>query len=212
MMIAPPDDTHFLDLEDVWQTIAINLHPKDVLAFISSHRNINKCLSTSASLWRQLILRDRDDVVSDDDNSGEIEKRATVTSTATSTASSAQDMRRAYLMQSFMSTLSSVKWLPISREMQHTQFPVKAREGHISCVLDGPADGYKSIVITGGFSDDRSVSVIEFKEGGNNNWGWTRLNPKCLTPPFSFVYGASLTAIPSALAKEMEKDRCHVKW
>jgi hypothetical protein len=91
--------------------------------------------------------------------------------------------------------------------MQHTQFPVKAREGHISCVLDGPTDGYKSVVITGGFSDDRSVTVIELKEGGNNNWGWTRLNPRCLTPPFSFVYGASLTALPSALAKEMEKDR-----
>lgn len=203
-MIAPPD-THFLDLEEVWQTIAINLHPKDLLAFISSHRNINSCLSTSASLWKQLILRDRDDLNGDDD-SDEIEKRATATGTTTSTASSAQHMRRAYLMQSFMSTLSSVKWLPISREMQHTQFPVKAREGHISCVLDGPADGYKSIVITGGFSDDQSVTVIELKEG-NNNWGWTRLNPRCLTPPFSFVYGASLTALPSALAKEMEKDR-----
>ena len=204
MMISPPD-THFLDLEEVWQTIAINLHPKDVLAFISSHRNINNCLSTSTSLWKQLILRDRDNVVNDD-NSGEVEKRATVSSTATFVTASAQDMRRVYLMQSFMSTLSSVKWLPISREMQHTQFPVKAREGHISCALDGPT-GYKSIVITGGFSDDQSVTVIELKEGGNYNWGWTRLNPRCLTPPFSFVYGASLTALPSALAKEMEKDR-----
>ena len=127
-------------------------------------------------MWKQLILRDRDHLNGDDD-SGEAENRAT------STASSAQDMRRVYLMQSFMSTLSSVKWLPISREMQHTQFPVKAREGHISCVLDGPADGYKSIVITGGFSDDQSVTVIELKEGGNNNnnWGWTRLNPRCFS-------------------------------
>ena len=82
MMIATPD-THFLDLEEVWQTIAINLHPKDVLAFISSHRNINSCLSTSTSLWKQLILRDRDDLVNgDDDDSGEIENRATATGTA----------------------------------------------------------------------------------------------------------------------------------
>jgi len=120
----------------------------------------------------------------------------------------AADIRQAFLLQSFMSSLSFVKWLPISRNLQQREFPVKAREGHNSCVLNGPA-GFKSLVITGGFSDDQEVTVMTLKKGlevNNSNWGWTCLDPRYSDEP-TFVYGASLTPLPPALSEEMEKDR-----
>jgi len=184
-----------LDLpeQEVWQEIALYLPPKDVLSFVSIHRNINKCLSSSSSFWAQLLVRDRD---------------YEETSEGESTSVVAADVREAFLLQSFMSSLAFVKWLPVSRDMQQRQFPVKAREGHNSCVLNGP-DGFKSLVITGGFSDDQGVTVITLQKGleaHNSNWGWTRLTPRFSDEP-TFVYGASLTPLPPALSEEMEKDR-----
>eukprot|EP00573_Skeletonema_grethae_P011726 CAMPEP_0201699036 /NCGR_PEP_ID=MMETSP0578-20130828/21987_1 /ASSEMBLY_ACC=CAM_ASM_000663 /TAXON_ID=267565 /ORGANISM="Skeletonema grethea, Strain CCMP 1804" /LENGTH=570 /DNA_ID=CAMNT_0048185701 /DNA_START=89 /DNA_END=1801 /DNA_ORIENTATION=+ len=182
-----------LDLPEQWQELSLYLLPKDVLSFVSIHRNIYKCLSASPSFWRQLLVRDVDyeETLSEGENT-----------------SVAADIRQAFLLQSFMSSLSSVKWLPVSRNLQQRQFPVKAREGHNSCVLNGPA-GFKSLVITGGFSDDQGVTVMTLKKGleaHNSNWGWTRLSPRYSDEP-TFVYGASLTPLPPALSEEMEKDR-----
>ncbi|KAL7494372.1 hypothetical protein ACHAWT_003997 [Skeletonema menzelii] len=178
-----------------WQEIALYLPPKDILSLLSTHRNINKCLSASPSFWNQLLVRDRD-------------YEDTTTSSEGEGASETADMRQAFLMHSFMSSLSLVKWLPISRDMQQRQFPVKSREGHNSCVLNGP-ECCKSLVITGGFSDDQGVTVIEVEKGvksHTSNWGWTRLTPRFSHEPI-FVYGASLTPLPPALSEEMEKDR-----
>ena len=183
-----------LDLpeQEVWQSIAIYLPPKDILSFLSVHRNIDK-LSASPSFWNQLLLRDRDYEETSEDES---------------TTTVAADARQRFLLQSFMSTLSSVKWLPVSQDMQQRQFPVKAREGHNSCVLNGP-DGFNSLVITGGFSDDQGVTVIMLEKGikaHTSNWGWTRLSPRFSDEP-TIVYGASLTSLPPALSEDMEKDR-----
>jgi hypothetical protein len=125
--------------QEVWQAIALYLPPKDILSFLSVHRNIANCLSPSSCFWSQLLVRDRDYVETTTSEEGE------------STAAAA-DIRQAFKLQSFMSSLSYVKWLSVSQDVQR-QFPVKAREGHNSCVLHGP-DGYKSVVITGGFTDD----------------------------------------------------------
>ncbi len=128
--------------------------------------------------------------------------------TSESESTSAADIRQAFLLQSFVASLSSVKWLPISRNLQQHEFPVKAREGHNSCVLNGPA-GFKTLVITGGFSDDQGVTALTLTKGleaCNSNWGWTRLSPRYTDEP-TFVYGASLTPLPPALSEEMEKDR-----
>jgi hypothetical protein len=180
-----------------WQEIALYLPPKDILSLLSTHRNINKYLSASPSFWTQLLGRDRDyheDTTASSDGEGASETVA--------------DMRQTFLMHSFMSSLSLVKWLPVSRDTQQRQFPVKAREGHNSCVLNGP-DRFKSLVITGGFSDDQGVTVITLEKGvksHTSNWGWTRLTPRFSHEPI-FVYGASLTPLPPALSEEMEKDR-----
>lgn len=184
-----------LDLpeQEVWQAVAMYLPPKDVLSFLSVHQNINKFLSASSTFWSQLLVRDQD---------------YEETSESESTIVAAADIRQAFMLQSFMSNLSSVKWLPVSQDMQQRQFPVKAREGHNSCVLNAP-DGFKSLVITGGFSDDQGVTVIMLEKGikaHTSNWGWTRLAPRFLDEP-TFVYGASLTPLPPALSEEMEKDR-----
>jgi len=128
-------------------------------------------------------------------------------STATA-ATVADGMRQAYLLHSYMSNLSSVKWLPVSQEMQQRQFPIKARKGHNSCVLNGP-DGFKSLVITGGFSDDEGVTLLRLQKGiksHTSDWGWTRLTPRYSSEPI-FVYGASLTSLPAALSTAMERDR-----
>lgn len=177
----------------MWQAIAVYLPPKDILSFLCVHRNITKCLPASPSFWSQLLVRDRD---------------YEETSTEGESTAVAADMRKAFMLQSFMSSLSSVKWLPVSQDVQQRQFPVKAREGHNSCVLNGP-DGFKSLVITGGFSDDQGVTVIVLEKGINahtSNWGWTSLAPRYSHEP-TFVYGASLTPLPPALSEEMEKDR-----
>jgi hypothetical protein len=53
------------------------------------------------------------------------------------------------------------------------------------------------------------VTVIELKRGikaHTSNWGWTRLTPRYLDEP-TFVYGASLTPLPTCVSEEMEKDR-----
>ena len=184
-----------LDLpeQETWQAIALYLPPKDVFSFISVHRNLTKCLSCSPLFWSELLERD-----SDNERTKKGESNFVV----------AEEVRKAYMLQSSVASLSSVKWLPISEEVQQRQFPVKAREGHNSCVLNGP-DGYKSLVITGGFSDDQGVTVITLTEGSNShtsNWGWTRLSPRYSDEP-TFVYGASLTPLPAAISEEMEKDR-----
>ena len=78
-------------------------------------------------------------------------------------------------------------------------------------LLNGP-DGFKSLVITGGFSDsdDQGVTVITLEkrvESHISNWGLTRLTPRYSDEPI-FVYGASLTPLVSpTLSKEVEKDR-----
>ncbi|KAL7545117.1 hypothetical protein ACHAWF_008476 [Thalassiosira exigua] len=180
-----------LDLpeEELWLSIALCLSPKDVLSFLSVHRNVNK-LSTSTSFWNKLLVRDQD------------EESETTSSTAV-----AVDVRKMFLLQSYQSSLSSVRWIPLSREMQYS-FPADAREGHNSCVLDGP-DNSKSLVITGGFQSDIGVTVMELPRGLTSStqpWGWNHIEPSYSAPPV-FVYGASLTPLPSFLSHRMEKDR-----
>jgi hypothetical protein len=73
---------------------------------------------------------------------------------------------------------------------------VTAREGHNSCVLQTSL-GFKSLVITGGFCEDDSVTVMRIPRGYNSHarpWGWDRVYP---VNRASFVYGASLTALHS---------------
>eukprot|EP00986_Skeletonema_menzelii_P014033 scaffold8794_cov207-Skeletonema_menzelii.AAC.1 len=93
-----------------------------------------------------------------------------------------------------MTSLSSVKWLPISRDIQQRQFAVKARKGHNSCC---------SMARMGSRVLLSRVRV----ESHISHWGLTRLTPRYSDEPI-FVYGASLTPLVSpTLSKEVEKDR-----
>jgi len=147
------------------------------------HKNINNHLAKSSpSFWKQLLAIHRDE---------DIDTSANNTSTTTTDI---QDARNEFMLQAYKSALPKVKWIPL--DINNT-FPVSAREGHISCVLTGP-DNYKSLVITGGFTDDEGITVLSLPSGYKSHtksWGWSRLMPErgCGT---SFVYGASLTALP----------------
>ena len=164
--------------EDAWRSIAIHLPTPDILSFLSVHKNINNHLAKSSpSFWKQLLAIHRD-----------------VNDTTTNTTTDIQDARNEFMLQAYKSALPKVKWIPL--DINNT-FPVSAREGHISCVLNGP-DNYKSLVLTGGFTDDEGITVLSLPSGYKSHtktWGWSRLMPErgCGT---SFVYGASLTALP----------------
>jgi len=133
-------------------------------------------LSNSASFWGQLLARDRDEEYESNNNSTKSER------------SCCEDARNEFMMQAYKQALPVVKWIPLN--IQNTLF-ASAREGHLSCVLDGPENS-KTLVITGGFTDDDGVTVIGIKSG-EQTWGWTRLTPIVRS---SLVYGASLTALP----------------
>jgi len=175
--------------ENAWRSIAIHLPPQDILSFLSVHKNINNHLAKSSpSFWKQLLAIHRDE---DIDTSSSSSNNDTSPNTATTDI---QDARNEFMLQAYKSALPKVKWIPL--DINNT-FPVSAREGHISCVLNGP-DNYKSLVITGGFTDDEGIIVLSLPSGYKSHtktWGWSRLMPErgCGT---SFVYGASLTALP----------------
>ena len=170
--------------EDAWRTIALHLSPPDILSFLSVHRNINNHLAkNSASFWHQLTALHRDD---DDDGSA--------TTSTSCAANSVRDAKHEFMLQSYKSHLPSVQWIPL--DINRT-FPIDAREGHISCVLN-TTDTNKSLIITGGFSDDESITVVSIPRGiqsYNETWGWSTMIPECRC---SFVYGATLTPLPSS--------------
>lgn len=67
-----------------------------------------------------------------------------------------------------------------------------------SSVLEGP-EGWTNIVITGGFTDDDGVVVVSVPptRAHERAWGWDMLTP---IDGATFVYGASLTALPPSPA------------
>jgi len=168
--------------EDAWRSIAIHLPMPDILSFLSVHKNINNHLAKSSpSFWKQLLAIHRDEDIDTSSSSN--------SDTSSITTTDIQDARNEFMLQAYKSALPKVKWIPL--DINNT-FPVSAREGHISCVLNGP-DNYKSLVITGGFTDDEGITVLSFPSGYKSHtktWGWSRLLPErgCGT---SFVYGAS---------------------
>ena len=173
--------------ENAWRSIAIHLPTPDILSFLSVHKNINNHLAKSSpSFWKQLSAIHRDEDIDTSTNNA--------SSTTTIATTDIQDARNEFMLQAYKSALPKVKWIPL--DINNT-FPVSAREGHISCVLNSP-DNYKSLVITGGFTDDEGITVLSLPSGYKSHtktWGWSRLMPErgCGT---SFVYGASLTALP----------------
>ena len=170
--------------QDAWLSISLHLSTPDVLSLLSTHRTIHQYLSTSPSFWARLLARDRDESYDD-----------TTISSLKDDERSLQEIRQEFMLQSYKSALPAVKWIPLNI---NRTFPVTPREGHLSCILLSGTmqNNYKSLVITGGFTDDDSVTVMRIPRGCNSHsqpWGWDNLTPvnRC-----SFVYGASLTSLP----------------
>ena len=179
--------------EDAWRTIALHLSPPDILSFLSVHRNINNHLAkNSASFWNQLTaLNDYND-----------DAGATYNRYTSCAVNSVRDAKHEFMLQSYKSHLPSVQWIPLNI---NRTFPIDAREGHISCVLN-TTDTNKSLIITGGFSDDESMTVVSIPRGiqsYNETWAWSTLMPECRC---SFVYGATLTPLPSSSSSSSSID------
>ena len=164
--------------QDAWSTISLHLSTPDILSLLSTHRTIHEYLSTSLSFWACLLARDCDELYSD--------------ATSLKDERCLQEIRKEFMLQSYKSALPAVKWIPLNI---NRTFPVTPREGHSSCILSG-MQNFKMLVITGGFTDDDSVTVVRIPKGYNSftkRWGWDNVTPvnRC-----SFVYGASLTSLP----------------
>lgn len=163
--------------QDAWSTISLHLATPDILNFLSVHRNIHQYLSTSSSFWGRLLARDCDEIYSDRAKA----ERSVV------------EIRNEFMLQSYETALPAVKWLPLNI---NRLFPVTPREGHLACVLQG-MQGYKSLVVTGGFvMYDDSVTIMRIAGGYDSYskpWGWVSVIP---VKRASFAYGATLTALP----------------
>jgi len=131
-------------------------------------------------------------------------------------------------------TGGGVHWYPVRPYGQFTG--ISDREGHISCVLSRHAISHQNldplissmtgeerrhakpqeriVVITGGFSNDDSVYLIHAGTGTSidktdlsgrrHHWDMKRVDPIGRGP--SFVYGASLTTLPTLYSETVDGD------
>mmetsp|Transcript_4404 Transcript_4404/g.9764 ORF Transcript_4404/g.9764 Transcript_4404/m.9764 type:complete len:567 (-) Transcript_4404:151-1851(-) len=183
--------------EDCIQSIAFLLSPPDILTFLSVHRNLHEKLSKTSSFWARLLCRDRDEEYHLNSASKREDDDASI--------------RQEFMIQAYKQYLPSIKWYPVTMQPNRQCLNIPEREGHVACVLKGPRNE-KWMCITGGFSDDRRVFVLrvpsrsrrhlsnanstEQPSTSDTSWRWTRLSPQHHA---SFVYGASLTALPSVM-------------
>jgi hypothetical protein len=164
-----------LDLpEDVLRDVGLHLSAPDVLSLLCTQRRINNSLGKSKCFWKRLL--DRDSCCDDSSNQEIIDKQ-----------DEAEVVKEAFLTRAYTSHLASVKWFPLRRSFDSA---VSAREGHSTCVLGGNQRNNKRICVTGGFTDDDNLYVLETSRTGN--WNWKTVSP---AGHLSFVYGASLTSI-----------------
>ena len=110
----------FLLPDEVWQNIALNLSPVDVLSLLSVNRRLHYGLGRSVALWR--ILAERDDGLSEEGNICN---------------STWQTEKYSYLFRCQKSDPSEkgggVRWYPVRPYGPFAGIP--EREGHVSCVF-----------------------------------------------------------------------------
>ena len=172
--------------EDEWRSIALNLAAPDILNFLSVHRLINDGLGKSPAFWRDLLLRDSDDAEQNNVDGFYCDA-----------------IREQYMVKAYMNHLPCVKWYSVRRSIGSR---ISAREGHLICVVPGP-EKEQRIVITGGFTDDDHIHVLHVppKQPHSSDdaapvWTWSHLIPPTRHRT-SFVYGASLTALPNHVSR-----------
>jgi hypothetical protein len=146
--------------EDVWRNVALHLSAPEILSFLSLHRRIHNSFAKSDAFWKLVLERDSETEVDD----------------------SERDLKQAFLCKAYTSHLPSVQWHALRRSV------ITAREGHLACVLG--AGSSRKICISGGFTDDRTIYVLNAPL--KQPWTWSRIVP---TGPATFVYGATLTPL-----------------
>jgi hypothetical protein len=135
--------------EDALRNVASFLRAPDLLQFLSSHPQLY-LLSQSESFWWSLMNEGGDNYD---------ESQNAPSSSA----------KRAYLTRAYVQTMRSVHWTPCrSSNMSPT-----GREGHMAVTLG------KRILITGGFTDDERLYVLDISRGSvpTNPSDWQRVLP-----------------------------------
>jgi len=102
------------------------------------------------------------------------------------------DARMKYMIRSYMKHIPAVKWQKITRRSCR----ISSREGHLACTFTDPQE--QRLCITGGFSDDPGVYILQIRPDMSHGSRWLNLTPT--GSPHDFVYGASLTTLDSTRA------------
>ena len=141
-----------LDLPDVCiLNLAALLPVPDLLQLLSTHSRFYK-LSQSDSFWNVLLNRDSDSSSSSSrccvqqqqqQQQQQHHNRATLT------------VKQQYLLQAYVQKLPSVAWIPV---ISSSSSPPE-REGHLACTFVG-RDNHKTVCITGGFTDDPNIYLL----------------------------------------------------
>jgi hypothetical protein len=188
------NNNHLILPEDVWVAVAIHLCPKDIFSLMSINRSIHGGLGRSIKLWETLIKRenngntiDTSECDNDDDNSVQQQQQHEEQHTI---------LRNIYRTIACKNELPSVKWYPVQLSPNGT-VDISGREGRLCCVMksnrhETKREEQRRIVMPGGFSADQKIYMINC--GGGGGWTTTVLQPEHNA---GFVYGASLTALPS---------------
>jgi hypothetical protein len=194
---------HLILPEDVWESVAIHLCPKDIFSLLRVNRSMHGGLGRSIRLWKTLIERDNNGNTVD---ATEYDYYSSSSSSSSNDDTSEQQqqqheeqhtiLRNIYRTIAYKNELPSVKWYPVQLTLNGT-VNISGREGHLCCVMknnrhETNREEQRRIVITGGFSDDQNVYMINC--GGGGGWTTTILQPE---HNVGFVYGGSLTSLPS---------------
>jgi hypothetical protein len=163
--------------EEICGKIFVFLSAKDVESLAAVNRFL-RSVGTSTSVLETIFKRDFDKDCAVN----------TVIAAAPKLFQDAAAAKEAVVINTLKNSLPSVKWYPLRPEMS-----ISAREGHLACTMT--CKEQRRIVITGGFTDDERVYIINpggaFSSGAS--WSMTSVLP---TSSAGFVYGASLTPLP----------------
>lgn len=100
------------------------------------------------------------------------------------------DARKEYILREYLRNTPAVRWHKI-----RSGGSISPREGHMACTFPADRNEEERVVVTGGFSDDSGVYVLQTRGGVLGQW--TRLLPRGHR---DFIYGATLTVLDSTRA------------
>ena len=141
--------------DDSLTNIASFLSAPDLLTFLSSHPHVNR-LSSSESFWLSLTRRSSGttclSATTGSTRENLVISRSNYYNNGDGKCHAAQHAKRQFLLQAYTNSIPAVEWKPV---LCSRLCPV-GREGHLACNLGG-----RRLVLTGGFTDDECVYVLD---------------------------------------------------